>query len=362
MGYDLTIGFICDADTGEIPETCAEDNNRYTLIPGHRYLVISREFIYISSRYMATLHSRGSYALKGIAVTSTTVDPNYAGCIAGSLINCSFENIYIKKNNQFITMVIHKLCTPTNILLQKNDYNRFMDTQETFYGKFPNINPKACEKGDAYYGEIRKQIEHEYIAARDRIYTKIKSEDEANAKASVEQSVSEAILEPKDAKETMHADHQRKRITFLIGNGFDLNVGLNTRYSDFYAEYIKFDENDMLAKEIQGNTEEWSDLELAIGNVTGKIDSSDEGGFWKSERYLESSLANYLERQMNRVNLGEEKERKRIGFIMRSSLTEFYKKFPEKEKDTIEKILPNTSEQIEYSFISFNYTDVFDRY
>ncbi len=47
LGYDLTIGFIRDADTGEEPETCADDSNRYTLISGHRYLVISKEFVYI---------------------------------------------------------------------------------------------------------------------------------------------------------------------------------------------------------------------------------------------------------------------------------------------------------------------------
>ena len=28
------------------------------------------------------------------------------------------------------------------------------------------------------------------------------------------------------------------RITFFIGNGFDINVGLDTRYKDFYKYYI----------------------------------------------------------------------------------------------------------------------------
>ena len=28
-------------------------------------------------------------------------------------------------------------------------------------------------------------------------------------------------------------------ITFLIGNGFDLNLGLDTRYTDFLSEYKK---------------------------------------------------------------------------------------------------------------------------
>ena len=31
VGYDLTIGFICDADSGDIPETCETDENRYVL-------------------------------------------------------------------------------------------------------------------------------------------------------------------------------------------------------------------------------------------------------------------------------------------------------------------------------------------
>lgn len=35
---------------------------------------------------------------------------------------------------------------------------------------------------------------------------------------------------------------------------------------------------------------------------------------------------------------------------MQTSLTEFYKKFPEKEREAIEKILPDSNELIEYSF------------
>ncbi len=29
------------------------------------------------------------------------------------------------------------------------------------------------------------------------------------------------------------------RVTFLIGNGFDLNLGLDTRYEDFYPHYLE---------------------------------------------------------------------------------------------------------------------------
>ena len=33
-------------------------------------------------------------------------------------------------------------------------------------------------------------------------------------------------------------------ITFMIGNGFDLNIGLKTRYKDFILDYLKVDTKD----------------------------------------------------------------------------------------------------------------------
>lgn len=46
-------------------------------------------------------------------------------------------------------------------------------------------------------------------------------------------------------------------ITFLIGNGFDLELGLKTRYIDFLAEYTKEDNDDstkrfMMSKKNKG--------------------------------------------------------------------------------------------------------------
>lgn len=143
-------------------------------------------------------------------------------------------------------MVIHKLCTPTDKLLQKNEQNRYMDTQETFHGKYPNIHPKAREAGDAYYGEIRKQIEYEYIEARERIFAKSHSikESEEDKTPTGEAGTGTTPVQKDDEKITQ-TNYRRKKITFLIGNGFDLNVGLDTRYQDFYDDYIKEDNQDM---------------------------------------------------------------------------------------------------------------------
>lgn len=60
-------------------------------------------------------------------------------------------------------------------------------------------------------------------------------------------------------------------ITFLIGNGFDINIGLNTRYKNFYDFYClqKSSLKDLanLKKEIRN----WSDLEVELGKYLGKI-------------------------------------------------------------------------------------------
>ncbi|MCI8800570.1 MAG: hypothetical protein HFH88_12280 [Lachnospiraceae bacterium] len=340
LGYDLTIGFIRDADTGQVPETFAEDNNRYVLLSEHRYIVISKEFVYFSSQYMATLHSRGSYALKGIIVTSTTVDPNYAGCITGSLYICSPKDVYIKKDNSFATMVIHQLRTPTQKGLSRNEDGRLMDAQETFHSRYPNINADTIQAGDAYYGALRKQIEYEYMAARERMRAK----SQAGA-------VVEAAPTQKDGG---------SRITFLIGNGFDINVGLNTRYSDFYPYFIKNYPDNLLAKNIEGNIEAWSDLELGIGKYTEKISLPDERNFEQYEKDLEECLADYLKEETYKINLREEGRKKQVGLIMLNSITNFYSHFPKIIEQDILRVLPVHPDERKYSFISFNYTDTLE--
>ena len=98
------------------------------------------------------------------------------------------------------------------------------------------------------------------------------------------------------------------RITFLIGNGFDINVGLRTKYRDFYEYYIKKCPNDMLAKNIGKNYEYWSDFEVGLGRYTEKVKTTEIKAFWKSEENLEQELAEYLKVQMNRVNISDKEQ------------------------------------------------------
>jgi hypothetical protein len=90
-------------------------------------------------------------------------------------------------------------------------------------------------------------------------------------------------------------------ILFLIGNGFDLNLGLRTRYNDFYEYYqaveSKSDSINKLKKNIFKNFENWSDLELALGKYTKHINSIEE--FDEVFEDIGDKLADYLKQEEN---------------------------------------------------------------
>ena len=73
------------------------------------------------------------------------------------------------------------------------------------------------------------------------------------------------------------------KITYLVGNGLDLHIGLKTRYQDFYNYLNSFKENketnnqiyqtiinNNLAINKDKDKVDWSDFEIAIGEYTSK--------------------------------------------------------------------------------------------
>ena len=218
-GYDLRIGYICDSDTGEEPSVNEEEENRYELLPGHRYLIVSEEYIYLSGQYMATLHSRSSYVLKGLVIASTTVDPNYSGCIYGSLINASGKKVFIKKKNAFATMVIHELCTSTDTIAPKNEAGRPMTAQETLNGKYCNINKKAGDAAIKYGANIHEQVRDEYDKAKERISRRYQQQKDAQTMEEKEAALREQGNMIKQELKDMQEEYikERKKRYLLSG-------------------------------------------------------------------------------------------------------------------------------------------------
>lgn len=70
------------------------------------------------------------------------------------------------------------------------------------------------------------------------------------------------------------------QILYIIGNGFDLNLGLKTSYNHFYEYYknVKSDNINVqkLKENISKKYDSWSDLEIALGNYTQHLEKTED--------------------------------------------------------------------------------------
>ena len=100
-------------------------------------------------------------------------------------------------------------------------------------------------------------------------------------------------------------------ILFLIGNGFDINLGLRTRYVDFYDYFQKHaSKNNVIYQwmETDGDKENWSDLELALGEKIKSIDENAVEAFMDAHEELDSLLLEYLEEEQGKYSVEKTKD------------------------------------------------------
>ena len=90
-------------------------------------------------------------------------------------------------------------------------------------------------------------------------------------------------------------------ISFLIGNGFDVNLGLNTTFSSFLDCYTKENANDTemierFKKSILKDKKRWSDAEIAFGEYTEifKREGKSADDYYECYDDFCEHLANYL--------------------------------------------------------------------
>ena len=145
-------------------------------------------------------------------------------------------------------------------------------------------------------------------------------------------------------------------ITFLIGNGFDINLGLNTRYTDFYPTYLSKGHDDILSRAIADNYDKWADLEVALGKVLKDVTPEQVDEFLDSKGKLEGDLAEYLRHEEGRPDLCSDN----LPSEFQKNVTEFYQEFSAKEKADYKAWAATNKAIINYHFISFNYTNALD--
>lgn len=148
-------------------------------------------------------------------------------------------------------------------------------------------------------------------------------------------------------------------ITFLIGNGFDLNYKLKTGYPDFYKYYMTLpgSKNDLLATSIMEKPEQWSNLEVGLGSFFGETDAKDLQKFFDSKFRLEDALVNYLKKEQEKFVV---KNPDALIVEFKKNVVNFYNDFLEQDRQEYLNFLRTTGE-INYWFVTFNYTDILDR-
>ncbi|WP_321437696.1 AbiH family protein [uncultured Bacteroides sp.] len=155
--------------------------------------------------------------------------------------------------------------------------------------------------------------------------------------------------------------------TFLIGNGFDIKMGLKTKYKDFYNFYINKNDNSSpvitnlkieLQKYLNGDDSKWADLELELGKHTKKINTYTEFNTVISD--LIEKLSEHIRKEENNFTIGNEVEPKHLIYDDLTHSEDFLKPI-DKEKIKDHKMKwQNTSPWVT-DIISFNYTTTFEK-
>ena len=154
-------------------------------------------------------------------------------------------------------------------------------------------------------------------------------------------------------------------ITFLIGNGFDLNVGLATTYSAFLEEYVKPSDADSdllkyFKQNILKDAKMWSNAELAFGAATKQFvaDGYTAEDFCICHEDFCVNLAQYLLGQEQRLNYSALNDALVSGFV--KGIQSYTSGFREAETGIITNAEKTFGGGFTFNFISFNYTAVLD--
>lgn len=149
------------------------------------------------------------------------------------------------------------------------------------------------------------------------------------------------------------------KIVYIVGNGFDINLGLKTKYNQFYEYYKEIDSSSerilKLKENINNDYKNWSDLELALGEYTSNLNSLNE--FDEVFEDILENLANYLQIEEDKFELNNIDIDKFLDFLC----------FPEKsllarDKNDITTYKTNWSSQNWLvNIITLNYTNILDK-
>ena len=148
------------------------------------------------------------------------------------------------------------------------------------------------------------------------------------------------------------------KVLFILGNGFDINLGLPTRYQDFYDYYLKqHSETEQVERLKQHLKKErystWADLELGLGSYTKNIDSIEDLELLIHN--ITDHLREYLGEVMDSFSFSA-----KLSTRVFNGLAYPHLAFPGGVARELESFMAKNGPR-SVDVISFNYTDVLER-
>lgn len=153
-------------------------------------------------------------------------------------------------------------------------------------------------------------------------------------------------------------------ITFLIGNGFDLNLGLKTQYNDFLKAYIATASPEKVIEQFKTVLVQdlpfWSSAEEAFGDYTKEFSSTAIGVESFSACHMDFcvELAQYLEKQEGLLHF--ELLESVLPPLFMTSIQNIKLGFREEQAQQISSCIGCVGGGFNYNFITFNYTRLLD--
>lgn len=148
----------------------------------------------------------------------------------------------------------------------------------------------------------------------------------------------------------------------MVGNGFDVDCGMKTRYRDMYPGYIKSPSSSSIIQQfkdsISSDIDNWGDFEMAMAEYAGILNNEDD--FLECLRDFNIYLEKYLieEQIAFKKTIEDERIKKAIRVKIYQSLSGFYDGMTHNLSDIMNDRGAGKIQNM--SAISFNYTDVFD--
>ncbi len=157
-------------------------------------------------------------------------------------------------------------------------------------------------------------------------------------------------------------------IAFLVGNGFDMSVGVDSSYNSFYKWYCEkkctkdsvVELKKQIKSDIEQGRENWSDFELGLGQYTAKFNLDSIDDFFEAYENAHEELINYL--NIEKQNFNEDILSDDSIEHFKNSLVKFCGELPDKERNEIQSVFDKVLHENHWIyFISFNYTDILDQ-